>query len=96
MTIEFENSPRLWALTNGGRIPPVFAAQPNFLLDSNAVTVIENKERMLSPEKEWWDSLLSSNTRVLNPLPNAFEGNTGTDHRLEMSLRHDSMKALRC
>lgn len=74
---DFENPPTLWALVEGGKKVPPSHVPPFFLLDSNAVTNLQRKDQLLSPEKEWWDTLLDDENTVLNPVPNAFEGNSG-------------------
>ena len=75
MTLSFENEPSLWALVKGNAIPPPFVEPRNFLLDSNAVTKLQNRDKLLPPEKGWWDQMLDAQDTVLNPVPNAFEGN---------------------
>lgn len=77
MTLEFENDPTLWALVKGNAIPPFFVSPWNFLLDSNAVTKLQNRDKLLPPERDWWDQMLDAQDTVLNPVPNAFEGNNG-------------------
>jgi hypothetical protein len=77
MNLSFENWPGLWGLVPGGaQIPPLITTRA-FLLDSNAVTRIRSVEKMLEPEKGWWQSILADESTVLNPVPYAMEGGNG-------------------
>lgn len=76
MTLHFENWPTVWGMVLGGvQIPPVI--HRFFLLDSNAVTRLRSVGKMLSPEREWWETILTSKDTVLNVIPYAIEGNRG-------------------
>ncbi len=93
MTLQFENEPTLWALVSGNAMPPPLVSPRYFLLDSNAVTNLQNREKFLSPEKEWWAEILKARDTMLNPVPNAFEGGTGmvapTREEFEQRFRED-------
>ena len=38
------------------------------------MTKLQNRDKLLPPEKDWWDQILDDHDTVLNPVPNAFEG----------------------
>jgi hypothetical protein len=78
MTLRMSGRVRLHALVEGGFLLPPFVSPTAFLLDSNAVSIIQEPSKMIPEERDWWQSLLASKETVLNVFPKAFEGNTGS------------------
>lgn len=79
MPINFHHSLPVYALVDGGWLPPPFVRPPMFLVDRNVIGYIEQiakgNPRGLYTDAVWWLRLLSDEEMHINPLLYAFESN---------------------
>jgi len=77
-TIEFNQSPRPFALVPGGWSPLALSCTRHFLIDRNILSLLAQLEAGKSTPRlerlRWWWSLVDRDSVSLNPLPAAYEG----------------------
>jgi hypothetical protein len=78
ITMNFGQPASVFALVEGGWLPPPFVNPPQFLVDRNVVISLSQIRRGLSNEKiesrEWWFQLFENFSATINPVLYAFEG----------------------
>ena len=76
--ITFHKKPKIFALINGGWLPPAFVAPPNFLVDRNVVSglskVSNGSIRSDYKSNIWWLKFPTLSNVSINPVLYAFEG----------------------
>lgn len=77
--IAFREPLSVYALINGGWLPPPFVNPPNLLADSNVIgflgAIARGNPLPVVQEANWWFKLVTNPKLLINPLPYAFEGN---------------------
>lgn len=77
--INFREPLRVYALVDGGWLPPPFMNPPNLLADSNVIGYLAEiaKGNAVAPVQAagWWFKLVTNPKLLINPLPYVFEGN---------------------
>lgn len=71
MPINFHRSLPVYALVNGGWLPPPFVQPTHFLLDRNVIGYIEQKtkanSRTLYTNGDWWLRMIGDKEMLINP-----------------------------
>jgi len=77
--INFHNPLTIYALVEGGWLPPPFVIPANLLVDRNVISsmmkITQKNKRPDLQFTDWWLSFLENKTVLINPLLYALEGN---------------------
>ena len=76
--INFHRSASIYALVEGGWLPPPFVIPPNLLVDRNVVQylaqITRGNKRSDLQDTNWWLNLITDNNLLINPVLYALEG----------------------
>lgn len=79
MPINFHRNLPVYALVDGGWLPPPFVQPPHFLFDSNVIGYIEQitkaNPRSLYTDADWWLRMIADKEMLISPFLYAFESN---------------------
>ena len=79
MPINFHRNLPVYALVNGGWLPPPFVQPSHFLFDRNVIGYIEQitkaNSRSLYADADWWLRIISDKEMLISPFLYAFESN---------------------
>jgi len=91
LPIAFHNKPKIFALVDGGWLPPAFVSPPNFLVDRNVVSVLSQVSsgsiRTDQQSTNWWLQFPTLSDVSINPVLYALEGCKQTSQTFEEFCR---------
>jgi hypothetical protein len=87
MPINVHRQLSIFALVDGGWLPPPFVIPPNFLVDRNVVASLakirQGNSRPDLTRSDWWFQFFNEFSALINPAQYAFEGNNQSSPSLE-------------
>jgi hypothetical protein len=91
MPTNFREPVSIFALVNGGWLPPPLVIPANFMVDRNVVaSLVKMRQRVNQPSRtqhDWWTQLFSEFAALINPCLYAFEGKNGKPPTFEEFCR---------